>query len=83
MLCYGGRYREVYLVGLTAKDASSVKEVRHNIKNFIVYIKTRQAQKEAADREALISSLEEQLKKVLKVLSVKISYTLERLGRRI
>jgi transposase len=45
-----------------------VKEVLHNKKRYIVCINTRQARKDAADREAIIASLEEQLKKGLKSL---------------
>jgi len=60
VLSYGGRYREVYPEGLTSKDPSplKVKEVLHNKKRYIVCINTRQAQKDAADREAIIDSLE-------------------------
>ncbi len=70
VLSYGGRYREVYPEGLTSKDPSplKVKEHLHNKKRYIVRINTRQAPKDAADREAIIASLEEQLKKGLKSL---------------
>jgi transposase len=70
VLSCGGRYREVYPEGLTSKDPSplKVKEVLHNKKRYIVCINTRQARKDAADREAIIASLEEQLKKGLKSL---------------
>lgn len=65
VLSYGGRYREVYPEGLTSKDPAplKVKEVRHNNKRYIVCINTRQARKDAADREAIIASLKDQLKK--------------------
>ena len=65
VLSRGGRYREVYPEGLTSKDPAplKVKEVVHNGKRYIVCINTRQARKDAADREAIIASLKEQLKK--------------------
>lgn len=65
VLSRGGRYSEVYPEGLTSKDPSSlkVKEVLHNEKRYIVCMNTRQARKDAADREAIIASLKEQLKK--------------------
>ncbi|MBC8433331.1 MAG: IS1634 family transposase [Desulfobacterales bacterium] len=65
VLSRGGRYSEVYLEGLTSKDPAplKVKEVVHNGKRYIVCMNTRQARKDAADREAIIASLKEQLKK--------------------
>lgn len=65
VLSRGGRYREVYPEGLTSKDPSPLKakEVVHNGKRYIVCMNTRQARKDAADREAIIASLKEQLKK--------------------
>jgi len=65
VLSRGGRYKEVYPEGLTTKDPSAlkVKEVLHNEKRYIVCMNTRQARKDATDREAIITSLEEQLKK--------------------
>lgn len=65
VLSRGGRYSEVYPEGLTSKDPSplKVKEVVHNGKRYIVCMNTRQARKDAADREAIIASLKEQLKK--------------------
>jgi transposase len=65
VLSRGGRYSEVYLEGLTSKDPSplKVKEILHNEKRYIVCMNTRQARKDAADREAIIASLKEQLKK--------------------
>ncbi|MHC4106135.1 MAG: IS1634 family transposase [Planctomycetota bacterium] len=70
ILSRGGRYTEVYPEGLTSKDPSplKVKEVLHNEKRYIVCMNTRQARKDAADREAIISSLKEQLKKGSKSL---------------
>jgi transposase len=65
VLSRGGRYSEVYPEGLTSKDPSplKVKEVLHNEKRYIVCMNTRQARKDAADREAIIASLKEQIKK--------------------
>lgn len=65
VLSRGGRYSEVYPEGLTSKDPSAlkVKEVVHNDKRYIVCMNTRQARKDAADREAIIASLKEHLKK--------------------
>jgi transposase len=65
VLSRGGRYREVYPEGLTSKDPAplKVKEVVHKEKRYIVCLNTRQARKDAADRKAIIASLEEQLKK--------------------
>ena len=65
VLSRGGRYSEVYPEGLTSKDPSplKVKEILHNEKRYIVCMNTRQARKDAADRQAIIASLKEQLKK--------------------
>jgi len=65
VLSRGGRYREVYPEGVTSKDPAplKVKEVLHNKKCYIVCMNTRQARKDAADRQAIIASLKEQLKK--------------------
>ena len=70
VLSRGGRYREVYPEGVTSKDPAplKVKEVLHNEKRYIVCMNTRQARKDAADRQAIIASLKEQLKKGLKSL---------------
>lgn len=60
-LSRGGRYSEIYPEG----DPSplKVKQVLLNEKRYIVCINSRQARKDAADREAIIASLKEQLKK--------------------
>jgi len=65
VLSKGGRYHEVYPEGVTSKDPSplKVKEVFHNNKHYIVCINSRQVRKDAKDRETIISSLKEQLKK--------------------
>jgi len=65
VLSRGGRYSEVYPEGVTSKDPAplKVKEVLHSEKRYIVCMNIRQARKDAADREAIIASLKEQLKK--------------------
>ena len=65
ILSRGGRYREVYPEGLTSKDPAPlrVKQVVANGKRYIVCMNIRQARKDAADREAIVASLKEQLKK--------------------
>ena len=65
-----GRYTEVYPEGVDAKDPSplKVKQVLHNGKRYLVCCNSRQARKDAADREAIIASLKEQLKKGAKSL---------------
>ena len=65
VLSRGGIYSEVYPEGVTSKDPSplKVKQVLHNEKRYIVCLNTRQARKDARDREAIIASLKEQLKK--------------------
>ena len=70
VLSRGGRYVEVYPEGPTPKDPAplKVKEVMHNGDRYIVCVNSRQARKDAADREAIIASLEAQLKKGAKSL---------------
>jgi transposase len=65
VLSRSGRYKEVYPEGLSSKDPAplKVKEVVHKEKRYIVCLNTRQARKDAADRKAIIASLEEQLKR--------------------
>ncbi len=65
VLSHGGRYTEVYPEGSNSKDPSplKVKQVVHNDKRYIVCLNTRQARKDAADREAIIEALTTQLKK--------------------
>jgi transposase len=65
VLSRSGRYSEVYPEGLTSKDPAplKVKEVLYSEKRYIVCLNTRQARKDAADRDAIIASLKEQLKK--------------------
>ncbi len=65
VLSRAGRYREVYPDGLNSKDPSplKVKQVIHNDERYIVCVNPRQSRKDAADREAIIASLEDRLKK--------------------
>jgi len=70
VLSRGGRYTEVYPEGVTSKDPSplKVKQVIHEDTRYIVCVNSRQARKDAADREAIIEALKEQLKKGAKSL---------------
>ena len=60
-----GRYREVYPEGKTSKDPAplKVKEVSLNDNRYIVCLNTKQARKDAKDRQALVESLKEKIKK--------------------
>jgi transposase len=70
VLSRAGRYREVRPEGKTDKDPSplKVKEVWLGNKRHIVCLNPKQARKDAQDREAIIKSLEEQLKSGAKKL---------------
>ncbi|MDZ4186399.1 MAG: IS1634 family transposase [Desulfuromonadales bacterium] len=59
-----GRYREVQPEGVSAKDPSplKVKEVIVDGNRYIVCLNEKQARKDAADRQAIIDSLQEKLK---------------------
>ncbi len=65
VLSRAGRYREVHPEGISSKDPSplKVKEVIVNDRRYIVCLNTKQARKDAADRQAIIDSLSEKLKK--------------------
>ena len=65
VLSRAGRYREVYPENSdrTKPSPLKVKEVHHNDQRYIVCLNERQARKDAADRQAIIKSLKEQLKK--------------------
>jgi len=60
-----GRYREVYPEGISSKDPAplKVKEVCINDNRYIVCLNTKQARKDAKDRQALVKSLKEKIKK--------------------
>jgi len=70
VLSRAGRYTEVYPEGVKKKDPSplKVKQVYHNGQRYIVCLNTRQARKDAKDRETIIASLQEQIKKGAKSL---------------
>lgn len=64
VLSRGGRFQEVYPEGVNSKDPSplKVKEVWEKGTRYIVCLNTRQARKDAADRQAILDSLEGRLK---------------------
>jgi len=70
VLSKAGRYREVYPESSDRTKAAplKVKEVNHNDTRYIVCLNERQARKDAVDRQAIIESLKEQLKKGAKTL---------------
>jgi transposase len=65
VLSRAGRYREVYLEGSSAKDPSPLK-VKEVVLlggcRYIVCLNEKQARKDAADRQAIIDSMEEKLR---------------------
>ena len=65
-----GRYKEVYQENADRRKPAplKVKEVVHNGTRYIVCLNQRQARKDAADRQAIIESLKQQLKKGPKAL---------------
>jgi transposase len=64
VLSRAGRYREVNPEGKSTKDPSplKVKEVWVEDRRYIVCLNEKQARKDAADRQAIIESLKEQLR---------------------
>ena len=64
VLSHPGRYREVRSEGVLSKDPSplKVKEVRLNGKRYIVCLNSKQARKDARDRQAIIDSLKEKIR---------------------
>jgi transposase len=70
VLSRAGAYREVHSEGKSSKDPSplKVKEVALNGRRYIVCLNPRQARKDKADREAILASLEGQLKQGAKAL---------------
>ena len=70
VLSRAGRYREVYPEGHSSKDPSplKVKEVTIDNRRYVVCLNTRQARKDAADRQAIIDSLKEKLQQAPKSL---------------
>jgi hypothetical protein len=65
-----GAYREIYPEGKSSQDPSplKVKEVWVKDRRYIVCLNSKQARKDAADREAILASLEEQLRQGAKTL---------------
>jgi len=70
VLSHPGRYREVYPEGKSSKDPAplKVKEVYFKEKRYIVCLNTKQARKDAQDRQAIIDSLKEKIKTAPKSL---------------
>ncbi len=65
VLSWPGRYTQVREEGKSSKDPArlKVKQIDYGTHRYIVCLNDRQARKEAKDREAIIASLEDQLKK--------------------
>jgi len=65
ILTRGGRYMEVYPESADRRKPAplKVKEVVYEGRRYIVCLNERQARKDACDREAILESLKEQLKK--------------------
>jgi len=70
VLSRGGRYQEVYPEGVRSKDPSplQVKEVIVEDRRYIVCLNSKQARKDAADREVIVKALERALGKGAKTL---------------
>ena len=70
VLSRAGRYEEVYPKGPSKKDPSplKVKQVMIWDRRYVVCLNEDQAKKDAADREAILAGLREQLKKGDKAL---------------
>ncbi|MBC8391915.1 MAG: IS1634 family transposase [Deltaproteobacteria bacterium] len=65
VLSRGGRYKEVYPMSSNSNDPSplKVKEVDVDWRRYVVCFNEKQAYKDREDREAIIASLEKNLKK--------------------
>jgi transposase len=65
-----GRYREIFPEGTFSKDPAplKVKEVTIDDRRYIVCLNPKQARKDAADRQAIIDSLQEKLTRDPKLL---------------
>lgn len=70
VLSRAGRFKEVSPEGKSSKDPSplQVKEVWVGEKRYIVCLNSKQARKDAADREAILESLKEQISRDPKAL---------------
>ena len=64
ILSRGGRFHEVYPEGVKSKDPAplKVKEIWNGGKRYIVCLNTRQARKDAADRQIILDNLEQRIK---------------------
>ena len=64
VLSHPGRYKEVRPEGAFAKDPSplKIKEVILKGKRYVVCLNTKQARKDAADRQAIVESLQDKIK---------------------
>lgn len=64
VLSRGGRYKEVYPEGNKSKDPAplKVKEIWVNNSRYIVCFNSKQARKEAKDRQAILDTLQEKIK---------------------
>ena len=64
VLSRAGRYREIHSESNRSKEPSplKVKEVWHRKKRYIVCLNTKQARKDARDRENILESLQDKLK---------------------
>jgi len=64
VLSHPGQYQEVYPEGKSSKDPAplKVKEVSTGGSRYIVCYNSRQARKDAQDRQAIITSLQEKIK---------------------
>ena len=65
VLSRGGRFREVHSPRVKQKDPSplKVKQVIVEDRRYVVCLNEEQARKDAHDREAILASLREQLKR--------------------
>jgi transposase len=70
ILSRSGRYKEVYPENADRRKPAplKVKEVLHEGTRYVICLNERQARKDAADRQAILESLERQLKKGPKAL---------------
>jgi len=70
VLSRGGRYREVHGPREKSTDPSplKVKEIHANGRRYVVCLNEQQARKDRADREAIVASLREQLRRGDKAL---------------
>ena len=66
VLSLAGAYREVHPEGKSSKDPAplKVREIKVNCRRYILWFNPKQARKDKADREVILASLEEQLKKL-------------------